>query len=130
MLEAVGTAQHELQQGRPELFKALWSHSDDATLAGGLGGPIVRGWENVSQRLDWAASQFSQGRQTKEVLVSHVRGDMGYVVQLEHLHVTPLGETDEVTIHYRVTMVFRREGGEWRIVHRHADQNVERTPLR
>ena len=76
------------------------------------------------------ASQFSEGRQTREVLVSAADGDMAYVVQLEHLHVTPPGQAQEVTIHYRVTMVFRRERDGWRIVHRHADQNLERVPLR
>jgi ketosteroid isomerase-like protein len=130
MLAAVEAAQHELQQGRPEAFKALWSHGDDVTLAGGLGGPVVHGWEQVSRRLDWAASQFSRGRQTTEAVASDVRGDMAYVVRHEHLYVIPPGQQREVAIHYRVTMVFRREGGQWRMVHRHADQNLERAPLR
>jgi hypothetical protein len=40
-------------QGRPEAFKAPWSHADEVTIMGAFGG-FARGWENVAQRLDWA----------------------------------------------------------------------------
>jgi len=58
-LTKVDMAQTELVQGHPEPFKALWSHRDDVTLIGGLGGSIETGWDRVSQRLDWVASQYS-----------------------------------------------------------------------
>src|SRR5512144_1380273 len=45
MVAKVDAAQRELQNGRPEAFKALWSHADDITLSGGFGGTVEKGWE-------------------------------------------------------------------------------------
>ena len=45
-------AQLELYQGRAAAFKALWSQSDDVTIAGGFGGTIEKGWKAVGPRLD------------------------------------------------------------------------------
>jgi hypothetical protein len=51
----IDAAQEEFAEGCPGAFKALWSHADDATLCGGLGGIIEHGWKNVAARLDWAS---------------------------------------------------------------------------
>ena len=124
MLAAVDAAQLELQNGKPATFKALWSRRDDITLSGGFGGTIERGWEAVGRRLDWVGTQFSKGSNSIERLVAQESGDLGYVVQLEHLRYTVPGEAKESTRDYRVTMVFRRESGVWRIVHRQADSQM------
>ena len=124
MLARVDAAQLELQNGEPAAFKALWSRADDVTLSGGFGGTIEKGWEQVSRRLEWAASQFSRGSNTIERLVAYESGDLGYVVQLEHIRFHAPGQTQESRRDYRVTMVFRREAGVWRIVHRQADSQM------
>ena len=124
MLAAVDAAQLELQNGKPAAFKALWSRRDDITLSGGFGGTIEKGWEAVGRRLDWVGTQFSKGSNSIERLVAQESGDLGYVVQLEHLRYTVPGEAKESTRDYRVTMVFRRESGVWRIVHRQADSQM------
>ena len=46
-------AEVEFARGHPANFKALWSHTDDVTLFGALGGPIEIGWDAVAAR--WAA---------------------------------------------------------------------------
>jgi hypothetical protein len=61
MLREVEAAQVKLVNGQPDAFKALWSHSDDITLSGGLGGAIAKGWTQVSARIDWVATQFVDG---------------------------------------------------------------------
>lgn len=124
MLAAMDAAQLELQNGRGAAFKALWSHGDDVTLAGGFGGTIEKGWENVGRRLDWVASQFSNGTNTHERVVAVSDGQLGYVVQAEHLRFRVPGQPEDTTRDYRVTMVFRREKDGWRIVHRQADSNT------
>jgi ketosteroid isomerase-like protein len=128
MLAKVDAAQLELQNGKPAAFKALWSHADDVTLSGGFGGTIEKGWEQVSRRLDWASRQFSEGSNTIERLVANDNGDLGYVVQLEHIRFHSPGQAPESRRDYRVTMVFRRESGGWRIVHRQADSQMTKQP--
>jgi ketosteroid isomerase-like protein len=120
-LATLDAAQLELQNGRPANFKALWSHRDDVTLSGGFGGPIEKGWDAVSRRLDWVGTQFSNGTNRIERIVSNEAGDLGYVVQAEHLRLRVPGQSSESTTDYRVTMIFRREDGQWRLIHRQAD---------
>jgi len=126
-LALVDAAQAELQNGNATGYKALWSQSDDVTLSGGFGGKIEKGWVDVSGRLDWAASQFKNGSNTIERISTVVRGDLGYLVQMEHIKFTnPAGE--RVTNDLRVTMVFRKERKTWRIEHRHADGQTTKVP--
>jgi len=124
MLARVDAAQLELQNGRPAAFKALWSRADDITLSGGFGGAIEKGWKQIDRRLDWVATQFSDGSNTIERLVANQSGDLGYVVQLEHIRFHAPGQVQESRRDYRVTMVFRREQEGWRIVHRQADSQM------
>jgi len=123
-LVRMDAAQRELQQGKAEPYKALWSHSDDVTLSGGFGGKIEKGWANVAGRLDWVAKQFSNGNNRIDRLVSTARGDLAYVVQSEHIEFELPGMNSRSTKDYRVTMVFRKESGGWKIIHRQADSNL------
>lgn len=128
MLGKVDAAQLELQNGKSAAYKSLWSHADDITLSGGFGGTIEKGWEQISRRLDWVATQFSKGSNTIERLVANESGDLGYVVQIEHIRYYVPGQRQESRRDYRVTMVFRRESGVWRIIHRQADSQMTKQP--
>jgi hypothetical protein len=128
MLAKLDAAQQEFHNGRPAAIKALWSHADDVTLAGGSGGAIEKGWGHVGPRLDWASSQYSNGVQTNERITTTVSGSFAYVVQLEHIRFHVPGQERESGRDYRITMVFRREPEGWRIIHRQADtQTVRQT---
>lgn len=129
MLAKVDAAQLDLQNGKPDAFKSLWSRADDITLAGGFGGGVEKGWEPISRRLDWVGAQFSKGTHVHERIVANVSGDLGYVVQVEHVSFHLPGQAKASTRDHRVTMVFRREAEGWRIVHRHADaQTMKQAP--
>src|SRR4029434_5912156 len=112
-------AEHEFAQGRPAAFKALWSHSDDASICGAFGG-VESGWDKVASRLDWASSQFSDGTRSREEIKSAVGADFAYIIQTEQIRFRVPGRTEHSTLDLRVTMVFRREADGWRIVHRQA----------
>lgn len=120
-LDRMDSAQRELQQGLPESYKALWSHSDDVSLAGGFGGNFEVGWVNVEKRLEWASAQFKDGRSQVRRISSSTSDELGYVVQSEHIQFTATSSNAPTERFYRVTMLFRREDGQWRIIHRHAD---------
>jgi ketosteroid isomerase-like protein len=49
--------------------------------------------------------------------------DMAYTAGLEHTSASVDGQPRSYTL--RATQVYRREGGEWNVVHRHADTVTE-----
>jgi ketosteroid isomerase-like protein len=120
-LKILDAAQLELQNGKPEAFKALWSQADDVTLSGGFGGTIEKGWPAISKRLDWVGANFAKGKNSIERLVTNQSGKLAYVIQLEHISFIAPETGKEATRDYRVTMIFRREKGGWKLVHRQAD---------
>jgi proline iminopeptidase len=129
MLARVDAAQLELHNGRTAAYKALWSHADDITLSGGFGGTIEKGWAAIGPRLDWVGTQFSNGSATRERIASNVSGDLGYLVQLEHIRFQVPGTTTPASRDFRVTMLFRREPEGWRMIHRQADSNLTKQPV-
>jgi len=74
----------ELVEGRPEPFKALWSHADDVVIMGAFGGH-ERGWEQVRARLDWAAKGIAATDRCAENIVTTVGEDLAFTVDLEHM---------------------------------------------
>jgi ketosteroid isomerase-like protein len=55
-----------------------------------------------------------------ELQAYDVIGDMAYTVGLERTAVSVDGKARTYTL--RVTQVYRREDGQWRVVHRHGDE--------
>lgn len=127
-LDKVTQAQAEYIRGRPEPFKALWSRASDVTIFGGFGSG-EHGWDQVGPRLDWASTQFSEGSRAIERISSYVDGNLGYVVQLERIHFKVPGGSESL-LELRVTMLFRKEEGVWRIIHRHGDSQMKRQGTR
>ena len=123
-LAKLDAAQVELQNGKAEAFKSIWSQSDDVTLSGGFGGTIEKGWPAISKRLDWVGANFSKGKNSIQRLVANQDGKLGYVVQLEHITLTVPDTGKTAARDYRVTMIFRLEKDGWRLVHRQADSQM------
>ena len=124
VLREVEAAQVELVNGRADAFKSLWSHGDDVTLSGGLGGAIAKGWAEVSARLDWVATQYVDASRTHQEVSRYVGQDVAYVVLRETIRFKRPTDGTMTRQELRVTQIFRREGRQWRIVHRHADSQV------
>jgi ketosteroid isomerase-like protein len=121
LLEQWHPASGEFLKGNPEPVKKMWSHREDVTLANPYG-PPVRGWEQVAEVIDRAASQVRDGELVSvEIVERHVTPVLAYVVQIERPE-AKIGGGEEITpFSLRVTMIFSPEEGEWKIVHRHAD---------
>jgi ketosteroid isomerase-like protein len=60
---------------------------------------------------------------TFELQAYDVVGDMAYTAGLEHTSASIGGQPGSFTL--RATQVYRREGGEWKVAHRHADTVTE-----
>lgn len=108
-------------KGNPEPAKALFSHRDDATLANPFGG-AVRGWDEVSKTLEYASSRFSDGEFIGiDRIAEYATSELVCLLDLEHWKVRVGDRPDVEPVDLRVTTTLRREGDNWKIVHRHAD---------
>lgn len=114
-------AWNEFSRGNPEPAKSLYSHREDVTLANPFG-PAVRGWKEVSRALEYASSRFREGEFVGAgQIAEHATAGLACLVDLEHWK-AKIGERKNVeAFDLRVTTILRREGDDWKIVHRHAD---------
>ncbi len=111
----------EFLKGNPEPGKKLWSHREDVSLANPYG-PPVRGWEQVAQTMEHAASLRRDGEFVgSEIVAKYVTPELAYVVQIERAKAKVGGREDITPYALRTTMIFRPEDGTWKVVHRHAD---------
>jgi ketosteroid isomerase-like protein len=121
LIEQCHLASDEFLKGNPEHTKKLWSHREDVSLANPYG-PPVRGWEQVSEVMERAASRVRDGEFVgSEVVAKYVTPELAYVVQIERAEAKVGGREDITPWALRATMIFRPEEGTWKIVHRHAD---------
>ena len=120
-LEEYHRAGREIINGNPEVYKSLYSRRDDVTLANPFG-PPARGWSEVSATLDRAAAHYQDGEVVGFDNVSTVvTAELAYTLEVERYRARVGGAEERAPVSVRVTSVFRREGGDWKVVHRHAD---------
>jgi ketosteroid isomerase-like protein len=118
MLPRQLTAERAMHNGDAGPRLALWSHRDPVTLFGAA--LTGSGWEQLSGDFATVASWFSDSQEYDvEIVAAGASGDLAYTVGYEHNVVKVRGEQRTYTL--RVTHVYRREDGAWRIVHRHGD---------
>jgi len=110
-IEHYHLAQGEFLKGNPEPVKELWSHRADVSLANPYG-PPVRGWEQVAQMIEHAASLRRDGDLVGiETIAQYVTADLGYVVAIERA-TAKIGSREDITPYaLRATDIFRREEG-------------------
>ena len=104
--------------GDPQPFLALWSRAGDVSLMGGVGGHQV-GIANVTELLTAAARTLNYETWSAENLATGFVDTLGFTVELERLTRHVDGELEEMGL--RATSIYRREDGEWRVIHRHGD---------
>ena len=97
----------------------------------GPGGGAVTGADVVKSSYDRDALSFAAGGETDlEVLHMGGEGDVGYWVGFQNAKARLKGRPEPVAMRLRVTEIFRKANGAWRMVHRHADMlNEERRPI-
>jgi ketosteroid isomerase-like protein len=126
MIERTHLALKDFYKGNPEPYNQLYSSAKDISLLGAQGG-IAVGGEEVAQHLTSRASWFRAGGNVSfEKLVKLSTQDLGYTVEIERFDAKVAGTNEIVHIALRVTTIFRREGGEWKVIHRQGDPLVSR----
>jgi len=122
LIERFNLAQGEVVKGNAGPANGLFSYREDVTLANPLGRP-AHGWDEVAAAGERAASQLRAGEIVGfETIEKYVTDELAYIVRVERARAKVGGSEDITPITpLRVTMIFRPEEGEWKIVHRHAD---------
>jgi|SRR5215208_304656 len=124
VIEQYHLAANEFAKGNPEPVQQIFSHREDVTLNNPFS-PPARGWEQVAQTQERAASNFRELRRHGEVSVEtvakYITPELAYIVEIERYQ-AKVGEWEDVApFALRATSIFRPEEGTWKVVHRHAD---------
>ena len=102
-------------------LQTVFSHREDVSLANPFG-PPAHGWDEVAKTMERAASNFRDGGMVAfEEVAKYVTPELAYTVWLEQQKAKIGGREDVTPFTLRVTMIYRPEDGEWKVVHRHAD---------
>jgi ketosteroid isomerase-like protein len=118
MLPKQRAAEQAIHNGDVEPRLALWSRNDPVTLYGAK--LSASGWTDLEPTFRTVASWFSDSAAYEfKVIAAGASGDLAYTVGFEHNQVKVNGQPRTYTL--RVTHIYRREDGQWRIVHRHGD---------
>jgi ketosteroid isomerase-like protein len=121
VVEPYHQALGEIMKGSAEGYKKIYSHRDDVTLANPFG-PPMRGWDEVAQTTEHAASHYRDGETTGfEIVAKYATPELAYLVEVERARAKVGRREDIIPIAVRVTTIFRPEEGTWKVVHRHAD---------
>ncbi|WP_258802321.1 nuclear transport factor 2 family protein [Pseudarthrobacter sp. NS4] len=98
--------------------RAVWSRSEPVGVLGAWRNAF--GQQELDKLFTGLAKQFSNCTSYEfELLAYDVEGDMAYTAGLEHTSASVDGEPRSYVL--RVTQIYRREDGEWRVAHRHGD---------
>ena len=98
---------------------ATWSHNEPLTVFGAA--RSATGWDEIQRLFAGLGSALSNCTSYEnEIVAAGASGDLAYIVALEHTTASLNGAPPQAYV-LRVTTVFRREEGEWKVAHRHGD---------
>ena len=118
--DAFYEAGNKLLAGDISAFEAIWSEADDISHLGPMGATYT-GRTAVMEEL---ARESAMGFEGTLVVDDHQfveSAEMAYLVCMERTcGMTKAGEAIKSDI--RATTIFRKESGQWRVVHHHTDR--------
>jgi hypothetical protein len=111
-------AELALHNGDAAPRRAFWSRNEPVSVPGA--------WRNANRQRELDELFTALGRSFSdctsyafELHAYDVVGDIAYTAGLEHTAASLNGQPRSYTL--RATQVYRREGGDWKVAHRHAD---------
>jgi ketosteroid isomerase-like protein len=121
---ALKDAEIAVHNGDATPRRAIWSRREPVTVFGAWKSAVGRA--EIDELFSYLEQTFSGCTSYRyEVVAADVIGDLAYSVGYEHTQATVNGEARTYTL--RVTQIYRREGDEWKVVHRHADAAPDQT---
>lgn len=111
-------AEFALHGGDAAPRRALWSTNDPVTVLGAW--KSATGQQEINHLFAELGDSFSDCTSySHEVIAADVVGDLAYTAGVERTQASINGEPRTYAL--RATQIYRREDGQWRVVHRHAD---------
>lgn len=108
-------------QGDPEPLSHIVAHDSPATFFPPTGGN-TQGADRVADRYEKDANAFERGSNfTFDIMQMASSDGIAYWTGYMRGQARMRGKPEPIPMTLRVTEVFRREGGAWKMVHRHAD---------
>jgi ketosteroid isomerase-like protein len=111
-------ALNRMAKGDAASFADVWSHGATVTTMHPIGGREV-GWDQVRNSWEQVAQIATGGWVKRSDQFIQVIGDVAYELGVERGEITLAGE--QVGFDERVTNIYRRESGAWKMVHHHSD---------
>jgi ketosteroid isomerase-like protein len=116
-------ALNRMINGDPEPMMEVWSHGSDLATMHPLGGRET-GWEEERASWEQVAQGFSDGQVSLDgLMIVPLSDDVVYTLGTENGQ-AKLGD-ETVGVDWRVTNIYRREEGEWKMVLHHTDVSPE-----
>ena len=104
-------------------YFSLFDHGDEYTLMPPYGGPTRHGFEYTEEGAAETSAFFASGEATFDCEKTYVSGDLAVLVGIERQH-GEVGGLPDQDWSLRLSLVFRRVGDRWELLHRHADPLV------
>ena len=115
-------AELALHNGDSAPRRAIWSRNEPVSVLGAFRDAV--GQREVDELFASLERTFSDCTSyVFELSACDVADEIAYTAGLEHTSCSVDGRPRSYTL--RVTQVYRREDGEWKVAHRHADTVVE-----
>lgn len=111
-------ALNEMVNGDASGMADIWAHGAEVSTMHPVGGREV-GWTEVQDSWEGIAEISSGGEVNLKGRRIRVMGDVACEVGTEHVTATLAGKRTQGEI--RVTNIYRRDDGTWKMVHHHTD---------
>lgn len=98
----------------------IWSHGSRVTTMHPIGGREI-GWHEVCASFEQVARKSTGGHVELTDQFIQVVEDIAYELGVEHAQFSISGEP--LSLNSRVTNIYRRQGGDWKIIHHHGDKS-------
>jgi ketosteroid isomerase-like protein len=123
LVERSEKANAALMAGDIDTYLGLITVSDDFTLMSPMGGKPSQG-TYTREEWDQIGKFFNNGTLKQELVQAYGGTDLVVLALIEHGH-GEVGGLPAQEWPLRVTLVYRRQGSDWLLVHRHADPLVK-----
>ena len=109
---------NQMANGKDNALADSWSHNASVTAMHPIGGREV-GWDAVNGSFNQVGKLASDGKVELKDQLINVLGDAAYELGIEKAQFKLAG--NEIKSEHRVTNIYKKEGGTWKIVHHHTD---------